>query len=103
MCVARGQELIRLVRAQDPTELAERVGVEGYVSASRRILWDSFAISDALPGVERNLLSSSPGELLRRLRVLELVVVKSERLSDWLWCRRRAGVGMRRRSRRSRS
>lgn len=64
-------ELIRLARAQDPTELAEHVAVEGYVSASRRILWNSFAIPDALAGMERTGLSKSPGELLRRLRVLE--------------------------------
>jgi hypothetical protein len=64
-------ELIRLARAQDPEELAERIATEGFVSERRRALWDSFAVPDALAGAERGALSGSPGELLGRLRVLQ--------------------------------
>lgn len=64
-------ELIRLARAQDPDELAERIATEGFASERRRTLWDSFAIPEPLAGVERGTLSGSPGELLLRLRVLE--------------------------------
>jgi hypothetical protein len=68
---ARGdlQELIRLAKAQDPAELADRVGVKGYVSASRKVLWDSFARPTELCESDDDI--GSPGELLARLRLIE--------------------------------
>lgn len=64
-------ELIRLARAQDPADLAERIATAGYVSPNRQTLWDSFSVPEALAGNELDSVSSSPGEVLRRLRVLE--------------------------------
>jgi hypothetical protein len=65
------QELIRLARAQAPSELAGRIAAQGYVSVGRRTLWDSFSLPDALAGADTGPVSNSPGEVVRRLRLLE--------------------------------
>jgi hypothetical protein len=65
------QELIRLARNQEPAELSTRIEADGYVSADRRTLWHSFDVPDSISAPNDRGLSTSPGEVLRRLRVIE--------------------------------
>jgi hypothetical protein len=69
------QELIRLARARAPEELNEPIATGQLVGADKKTIWDSFALPSGLAGVdseaETNRVSSSPGELLRRLRLVE--------------------------------
>jgi hypothetical protein len=64
-------ELIKLARDQEPEHLASRIRKPGYVGTRRRTLWDSFAMPESLGSAEGLGVTTSPGEVLRRLRVIE--------------------------------
>jgi hypothetical protein len=65
------QELIRLAREQDPVDLDQRVPQPGYLNERRRKLWASFRPDSSVSPPETSGLTSSPGEVLRRLRPLQ--------------------------------
>lgn len=65
------QELTRLSQQQEPDDLAERIQRRGYVSIARLALWKSFEPPADMFNPLGSRLSSSPAELLRRLRVFE--------------------------------
>jgi hypothetical protein len=65
------QELIRLARAQDPADLAARIAVDGYVSESKKTLFDSFAQPAGLLVPDTATIESSAAEVLSRLRLIE--------------------------------
>lgn len=64
------QELIRLSREQDPVELDRRIEAPGYVSSTRQQLWSSLKAPSTV--ATPTSISTSPGEVLSRLRALEL-------------------------------
>lgn len=81
-------ELIRLAREQDPGDLTRRADVPAYVSQDRHGLWRSFAKPDTV-ATEGSAISTSPAELLRRLRVVEADFEASPSQSAqqaWGWC-----------------
>jgi len=65
------QELVRLAREQDPVDLERRVQQPGYISQQRHKLWTSFQPTFDLSRPENSSLTSSPAEVLRRLRPLQ--------------------------------
>ncbi len=64
-------DLIQLARAQEPENLAARMRKPGYKGKRQRTLWDSFAMPESLGPAEGRGVTSTPGEVLRRLRVIE--------------------------------
>lgn len=63
--------LIQLARAQELQNLAERICTPGYKGKRQRTLWDSFAMPESLEPAEGCGVTTSPGEVLQRLRVIE--------------------------------
>ena len=60
-------DLVRKATYQDPSDIDRRIDQPGYVSDAKRKLWESFCG----PG-DSDTFSSSPGELLKRFRYLDL-------------------------------
>src|SRR5258708_18763805 len=82
-------DLIQLARAQEPENLAVRIRKPGYKGKRQGTLWDSFAMPASLGPAEGRGVTTSPGEVLRRLRVIEADFDRSPSRSEeqaLRWC-----------------